>query len=212
MLTTQEIIQPTSGIAARSSLSSTETKELKKAFEPPPPSSKDQTAESKPVIKKRIVQPETITSPHIQSQNKSIEDQVLNPRKEASLNGTGQLTAPNSQNNMDNGGQSKTIANAIGSPDARNRYLAMVRQTIEQHKRYPQRAVMRGLQGEVGVQFILTQDGTVTGLTIKESSGEKLFDEAALAAVQAATPFPKMPEGLFALNTLLELKIVFALH
>ncbi len=58
--------------------------------------------------------------------------------------------------------------NARGA-DERQRYLAMVRQTIESHKRYPQRATMRHLQGRVGVRFLMARDGCLKQLEIPPS-------------------------------------------
>jgi protein TonB len=43
--------------------------------------------------------------------------------------------------------------------------------------------------------FKIEKDGSLSGETIKEDSGDRLFDEQAMRAVKLAGPFPPLPEG-----------------
>lgn len=43
--------------------------------------------------------------------------------------------------------------------------------------------------------FRITRDGTISELKLVETSGSKLFDEAALRAVQSSSPLPPLPKG-----------------
>jgi protein TonB len=55
---------------------------------------------------------------------------------------------------------------------------------------YPSLARRRGWEGVVRLSFTLFADGTLAGLAVVASSGHDLLDQAALAAVRAAAPFP----------------------
>ena len=44
------------------------------------------------------------------------------------------------------------------------------------------------------VVFDITRDGKVTGLAVEKSSGNPLYDQAALRAITDATPFPELPK------------------
>jgi protein TonB len=50
-----------------------------------------------------------------------------------------------------------------------------------------------GLQGVTEVAFTIRQDGTVSNLSVRLSSGEEVLDKAALEAVRAASPFRPPP-------------------
>jgi protein TonB len=48
---------------------------------------------------------------------------------------------------------------------------------------------------ECKISFKILKDGKVTGLKVKNSSGDFLFDNTAKRAVTSAAPFPPLPEG-----------------
>ncbi|OPX34582.1 MAG: hypothetical protein B1H11_10625 [Desulfobacteraceae bacterium 4484_190.1] len=108
---------------------------------------------------------------------------------------------------------SKTVpegaSSAYGSPAD---YFSMVRMMIESHKQYPYAARKRQIQGRVVVRFVIGADGTVSDISLVESSRHRLLDEAALAAVKTSSPFPKPPLRLFTGPIPLELCIVFELR
>jgi len=84
---------------------------------------------------------------------------------------------------------------AVAQPlPARPRDLAAVRAGIARTLRYPPEARRREWQGRVMIAFVLRADGTVAGLGVRESSGHPILDEAALAAVRDAAPYP--PPGM----------------
>jgi TonB family protein len=45
------------------------------------------------------------------------------------------------------------------------------------------------------VFFRITKDGSVPEVSLKDSSGDNLFDEQAVRAVKLASPFPPLPDG-----------------
>lgn len=64
-----------------------------------------------------------------------------------------------------------------------------LRAAIDARKRYPTLARRRGLCGTAIVTFTINADGTLGALAVARSSGSRLLDEAALAAVRDAAPF-----------------------
>lgn len=61
---------------------------------------------------------------------------------------------------------------------------------------YPQRALNRGIEGWVQVQFTITEQGTVTDAVVVESSPPSIFDEAALRAISRWRYNPKVEGGV----------------
>jgi len=90
-------------------------------------------------------------------------------------------------------------------------YLEMVRLRIERHKKYPDMARIRQIEGSVTVRFVITPDGDVKGVGVVKTSKYKALDTAALKAIKDAAPFPKPPPRFFKGEVTLELTIVFEL-
>lgn len=93
---------------------------------------------------------------------------------------------------------------------ARN-YLEMVRLKIERHKKYPDLARVRYIEGRVTIRFIITPEGGVREVEVTKRSRNKDLDAAAVQAVQAAVPFSKPPRRFFEGEIPLEITIVFEL-
>jgi len=90
-------------------------------------------------------------------------------------------------------------------------YLAMVRLRIERHKKYPNAARTRQIEGKVVIQFVITTDGNVEVAKVAKSSGHSILDKAGLTAVKNAAPFPKPPAEFFKSKIPIEVPIVFEL-
>jgi protein TonB len=95
--------------------------------------------------------------------------------------------------------------------DSEATYLEMVRLKIERHKKYPETARAKQIEGFVTVRFVITPQGDVLNIEIIRSSRQKSLDKAALKAIHAATPFPRPPRHLFKGKIPLELTIAFEL-
>ena len=96
-----------------------------------------------------------------------------------------------------------------GDPEAT--YLEMVRLKIERHKKYPETAKARQIEGFVTVRFVINPQGDILNVEIVKSSRQKSLDKAALKAIHAAAPFPRPPRHLFKGEIPLELTIAFEL-
>ncbi len=94
------------------------------------------------------------------------------------------------------GGQQGPAVSGIAKVDAPNfafpHYLALIQLRIENQWRPPYSG---GGQYLATVYFMIARSGNVTSSVIEKSSGNFAFDQAALRAVQTASPLPPLPEG-----------------
>jgi len=93
---------------------------------------------------------------------------------------------------------SETAVRAERSSEAASRTAEYVRRNYNYIQRrigdklvYPLKARKAGMQGITELGFTIHEDGSVSGVTVRASSGHAILDEAAVAAVFAAAPFPK---------------------
>lgn len=66
---------------------------------------------------------------------------------------------------------------------------------IERFRRYPPEARAGGLEGVAQVHFVMDQSGEVKDVWIEMSSGVRLLDDEAIAAILRARPLPAPPAG-----------------
>jgi len=100
------------------------------------------------------------------------------------------------------------------SPDLdaiREAYKRRVLSEIESTRVYPQMARRLGREGTVTVRFTVASDGSVSNLSIVESSGTDSLDDAARDAVISSSPLPPIPEELETGSLILSLEIVYTL-
>ncbi len=79
-----------------------------------------------------------------------------------------------------------------GDTTAHLAYLGKLRTHLERHKVNPRTT----LKGTAIVHLSVNANGEITSRHIAKSSGSKVLDEAALAAVDRSAPFPAIPSGL----------------
>ena len=72
-------------------------------------------------------------------------------------------------------------------------YFARVKHQIERVWNYPLEAAQKGIQGNVDLRFVISKDGSLKGVWVKDSSREEILDVAAIKAVQDAAPFYPFP-------------------
>ena len=90
-------------------------------------------------------------------------------------------------------------------------FLKAVRERIKQVQRFPPRVRSLDDGAAATIRFTLFKDGTVRNPEVTISSGSKALDNAALAAVRNAVPYPPFPDGQEGLSLRLELPIIFEL-
>lgn len=98
-----------------------------------------------------------------------------------------------------------------GTKQSFSEFLREVRDRIKQVQRFPPN--VRNLEegSSTTIRFTLLRDGTIRNPKVSSSSGSRALDNAALAAVQNAEPYPPFPEGQPGNSIRLELPIVFEL-
>lgn len=92
-----------------------------------------------------------------------------------------------------------------------NEFLKAVRERIKQVQRFPPRVRDLDAGTSTTVRFTLFRDGTIRHPVVTDSSGSSALDNAALAAVQNAIPYPSFPEGQDGNSLRLEIPIIFEL-
>ncbi|MDX5333720.1 MAG: energy transducer TonB [Gammaproteobacteria bacterium] len=75
-------------------------------------------------------------------------------------------------------------------------YKTALQAEIARHRSYPLMARRLRQEGTVAVGFVVQADGQLTAIELLESSGHRLLDEAALAAVREVARFRPIPEEL----------------
>ena len=91
-------------------------------------------------------------------------------------------------------------------------FLKQVREKIKRAQRHPPSVRNAEDGATTKVRFTLLRDGTIQHAKVVASSGSKSLDNAALAAVRNAIPFPPFPEDQSGSMLRLELPIVFQLR
>ena len=92
---------------------------------------------------------------------------------------------------------------------SRQRYQAELMQWIYKHIRYPRRAIEKEQQGSVRIAVTIDREGVVQQVSEAKSSQYQLLNRAAIKAVNRASPFPPIPEGINGDNFDFTLPIVF---
>ena len=91
-------------------------------------------------------------------------------------------------------GKQETVAVASTTNEFRfPPYLLIVRDKVERNWNPPPGA--KGVK--VKVAFRVLRSGRVGEAKLQESSGNFYFDQAAMRAILASSPFPPLPEGFF---------------
>jgi periplasmic protein TonB len=74
-------------------------------------------------------------------------------------------------------------------------YRGLVLAHLARYKDYPEQARAQGIAGKPAVSFTLSRNGSVISVSLLRASGATLLDQATLAMVRRAAPFPPMPAG-----------------
>jgi len=82
-----------------------------------------------------------------------------------------------------------------------------IRDLIQKNITYPRVARQMGWQGKVTVSFLILNDGRISNIKIKQSSGKDVLDNNAVETVKRASPFPPPP-----VKAEITVPVVYALH
>jgi protein TonB len=126
----------------------------------------------------------------INGENEHVEDVM------AAQNESVQNEGVHSERGQNEGVRPEHAMTGISRAADRERAAAYVKKNFSYIQRrirdkliYPEEARKANMQGVTEAVFTLYPDGSVSGVAVLVSSGQRLLDEAALAAIQAAAPF-----------------------
>lgn len=91
-------------------------------------------------------------------------------------------------------------------------YIQQVAAFINRVKSYPEKARAAGQQGTAVVRFTIARSGAVGSVNLVRSSGSEALDEAGLALVRRAAPFPPLPSDFEGSLMTLTLPLSFGLR
>jgi periplasmic protein TonB len=101
--------------------------------------------------------------------------------------GTGQRNSQASNGQGATGGAASAAAVAS--------WRAQVLAHLARFKVYPEQARDRGITGRAAISFTVSRTGQVTASSLAGSSGAAILDQATIAMLRRAQPFPPMPAG-----------------
>ncbi|MBN1647715.1 MAG: energy transducer TonB [Spirochaetales bacterium] len=81
-----------------------------------------------------------------------------------------------------------------------NRILSIVRAGIQDGMVYPLLARRKGMEGEVGLSFVLDEAGRIGQVKVLASSGYAVLDRAALKLMKSISPLDAFPEQKMSLS------------
>lgn len=82
------------------------------------------------------------------------------------------------------------VAGSAAMTSFRSRLVAH----LTRYKNYPEQAQERGIGGRNAVTITLSREGRVISTALTSASGHSILDQATMAAVRRAQPFPTIPE------------------
>ena len=91
------------------------------------------------------------------------------------------------------------------------RYQDIVKQKIEEVRKYPEWAKEQGIEGIAHLRFIILANGNSQETKLVHSSGSKILDQEAIATIQRAFPFPPFPKEIASSSIQMEVSLVFTL-
>lgn len=88
-------------------------------------------------------------------------------------------------------------------------YLLHLKQKIEHRWVYPKAASMTGLGGELIVEFLVLNNGTLSDVSVLDSSGHGVLDDSAMAAIRTAAPYHPFPPSLRAKRLRIRARFIY---
>lgn len=99
----------------------------------------------------------------------------------------------------------------LGGENELNLFRTMVRTKIEKLKFYPRRARERGLEGIVGIRFLVLPDGGVGDIKIVRPCHREILNNAAYETILKAAPFDHVPKEIKGREMAMEIDINYRL-
>jgi TonB family protein len=91
-------------------------------------------------------------------------------------------------------------------------YQDIIKQRIQEYRRYPPDAKRQGIEGGVNMAFTLLKGGQLKEAVILKTSGDDSLDREALATINRAAPYPVMPDGVLGQEIKMQVRIIFKIE
>jgi len=98
------------------------------------------------------------------------------------------------------------------SDEEAKQYQQQLSAWLNQYKTYPKRAKRMRIEGEGILRIQINRTGQVQTIQLKQSTGNRLLDKAALKTAQNASPFPAMSQNDPRQSMVFEVPIAFLLR
>ena len=99
----------------------------------------------------------------------------------------------NNPNNIDKATSKNTDASEsvkISSSSSKTKIISLLRDKIQQHFYYPKLAQRRNWQGKVQLAFDVNTRGSIKNISVKQTSGYDILDNAAMSALNKVSTIP----------------------
>ncbi|GGA57516.1 energy transducer TonB family protein [Pelagibacterium lentulum] len=155
-----------------------------------------ETVASEQVTEVLVVEPEAPPTPPARPAGLAAQP-TPQPVRTASAAGSGGTAPSDTRQGVAQGGATGNAAstgqaaNSQAGNAAVSNYPGQVAAALGRALRYPSNA--RGATGQSLVSFTVAANGQLVGAQIRGSSGNAVLDQAAIATVQRAAPFPPIP-------------------
>ena len=164
-----------------------DTEKTEKADTAPPPRS-DEAPEA---VQEAKETKETKETPKPEKENHK-EKKHSAPAPRTTAASPSQAAGAHAQGRAGAGGR----RNDAGGTADTSSYQAQVLAHLQRYKSYPAAAKSAGVRGIATVRFALSASGAVISASLARGSGASVLDQAAVAMVRRASPFPPIPSGL----------------
>jgi protein TonB len=104
------------------------------------------------------------------------------------------------------------VENTIDLDSILNGYRTLIFSQIQSHKNYPVSSRRLQQEGTVQVSFVVRTDGSISGISVSQSSGYSSLDQAAIDSVNASSPLPEIPDELNQSQLNLTIALEFSLE
>jgi protein TonB len=162
-----------------------DTEKTEKAEATPPPKS-----DEAPEVVQEAKETKETPKPEKQKQREKKKHSTPTPRTAAA--NPSQAAGAHAQGRAGAGGRRH---DAGGNANVSS-YQAQVLAHLQRYKSYPAAAKSAGVRGVATVRFALAANGSVISASLARGSGASVLDQAAVAMVRRASPFPPIPPGL----------------
>lgn len=136
--------------------------------------------------------PEEVEEPEPEELEEPVREQIKEPEPEVVEQPLPPQIATLQQESVAAQRESSGVQKKGGDTTAHRAYLGTLRSHLEKNKVNPRTQTI----GVAVLRFTVDASGQITSRRVTKSSGSKVLDEAALASLEKASPFPPIPKNL----------------